>query len=97
MRNVDPIRYAWEACNRNVPFPAELVRGAAASSAASGSSGTEGDLLTERTAVAAVVVEAALQSFVVGDVRPLTEPAAPEGPHTEAEDPMPAPSHQAAA
>lgn len=97
MRNVDPIRYAWEACNRSVPFPAELVRGAAASSGAASPSRTEGDLRTERAAVAAVVVEAALQSFLVGEVQHLSEPAPLEGPDAEAEDPMPASSHEAVA
>jgi hypothetical protein len=66
MRNVDPIRYAWECCNAHVPFPAALTRGATSSNVAASLSSVHADP-TPAGEIATMDAEAALQSFINGE------------------------------
>lgn len=87
MNRVDPIRYAWAACNGGVPFPAELTRGASASNGVAGLPITEDDLRSTAMSAAADAVHAALQAFVVGDLRTVSAPSPVRSPDVESETP----------
>jgi hypothetical protein len=69
MSTVDPIRYAWESCNRGVPFPSALRRSATASAVATSLSNAHTDLSPEAAGAGVSTAQAALHSFVVGDLR----------------------------
>jgi hypothetical protein len=67
MNNVDPIRYAWEGCNLGIPFPAILGKNVFSPGMAALSS-RDVELATEAFAETKAV-QAALQAFVIGDLR----------------------------
>jgi hypothetical protein len=67
MNNVDPIRYAWEGCNLGIPFPAILGKNVFTPGMAA-LSNRDGELVTEAFAETKAV-QAALQAFVIGDLR----------------------------
>lgn len=88
MNRVDPIRYAWAACNGAVPFPAELMRGASASNGVAGQPITEDELRSSTAmSAAADAVHAALQAFVVGDLHTVSAPSPVRSPDVETETP----------
>ncbi len=66
MRNVDPIRYAWECCNLHVPFPPSLTRGASSNIGAS-LSNVHADPTPPREIAAVDAIQAALDSFINGE------------------------------
>jgi hypothetical protein len=67
MNHVDPVRYAWEGCNLGIPFPAILGRNVFSPGMAALASG-DAELVTE-TFAESKAVQAALQAFVIGDLR----------------------------
>jgi hypothetical protein len=67
MRNLDPIRYAWQCCNPHVPFPLALTRAAASSNMAASLASVHADPTPPAETATVDAVQAALDSFINGE------------------------------
>jgi len=69
MKNVDPIRYAWEGCNLGVAFPAALARSATTTSVATILSNAYDEPRVPRAVTGVDAAQTALLSFILGPFR----------------------------
>jgi hypothetical protein len=83
MRSVDPIRYAWQGCNFGVPFPTELARTTTVSRLAVSLANLYGEARVTGEFAGVRAAQAALDAFIVGDVRRFAAPSHPAVTDTE--------------